>query len=53
MGDFTFRVLTRGRRAGSSVAKTLLLVLDADPDAPAPWLATAFIPGLTLHLRAT
>lgn len=23
-------------------------VLDADPDAPVPWLATAFLPGLTL-----
>ncbi|CBG67260.1 putative serine/threonine protein kinase [Streptomyces scabiei 87.22] len=26
----------------------LVPVLDADPDAPAPWLATAFIPGPTL-----
>jgi serine/threonine protein kinase len=24
-------------------------VIDADPDAPSPWLATAFLPGMTLH----
>ncbi|MFD0228088.1 serine/threonine-protein kinase [Streptomyces hirsutus] len=27
----------------------LVPVVDADPDAPAPWLATAFIPGPTLN----
>src|SRR5690349_8345181 len=24
-------------------------VVDADPDAPAPWLATEYVPGPTLH----
>ncbi|MFI0349942.1 PQQ-binding-like beta-propeller repeat protein [Actinomadura sp. 9N407] len=28
-------------------------VLDADPDAPAPWLATEFLPGLTLAETVT
>ena len=28
-------------------------VIDADPNAPTPWLATAFLPGMTLHDAVT
>ncbi|WP_433337663.1 protein kinase domain-containing protein [Spirillospora sp. CA-294931] len=41
-----------GREVGAArrVAGTFTApVLDADPDAPAPWLATAYLPGLSLR----
>ncbi|MFF7249720.1 PQQ-binding-like beta-propeller repeat protein [Embleya sp. NPDC008237] len=28
-------------------------VVDADPDAPVPWMATAFVPGIPLHTAVT
>ncbi|MGC0421811.1 protein kinase domain-containing protein [Embleya sp. AB8] len=28
-------------------------VVDADPDAPVPWMATAFVPGVALHAAVT
>ncbi|MFC9969768.1 PQQ-binding-like beta-propeller repeat protein [Spirillospora sp. NPDC127200] len=41
---FRREITAAGRVSGAFTAA----VIDADPDAPAPWLATAFLPGLSL-----
>ncbi|MGI5164715.1 PQQ-binding-like beta-propeller repeat protein [Spirillospora sp. CA-253888] len=41
---FRREITAAGRVSGAFTAA----VIDADPDAPAPWLATAFLPGLPL-----
>ncbi|MFE0464190.1 serine/threonine-protein kinase, partial [Kitasatospora sp. NPDC058965] len=49
--DERFRARFRGEVAAARTVSGAFTapVVDADPDGPQPWMATAFVPGLSLH----
>ncbi|MET9885564.1 serine/threonine-protein kinase [Streptomyces sp. NPDC006430] len=53
--DPAFRARFRGEvEAARAVAGAFTApVVGADPDAPVPWMATAFVPGISLHRAVT
>ncbi|MFI6036016.1 PQQ-binding-like beta-propeller repeat protein [Streptomyces sp. NPDC051315] len=50
-GDPGFRARFRAEVAAARAVSGAFTapVVDADPDAPVPWMATAFVPGISLH----
>ncbi|GAA0963044.1 serine/threonine protein kinase [Actinocorallia libanotica] len=54
-GDPEFRRRFRREITAAQLVKGIYTaaVLDSDPDAPVPWLATAYVPGPSLHQAVT